>query len=212
MYLILIIFGVLFIYLSNKRKKLQRQVDLFNQLLYIQKSPEKYIAEVDKLLLKPQSDNEKNINYIQKTTGLLYSGKFDEVVTILQEKVIKIPPNWQVVYYHNMLLSLYFKRDIEKANEILREVKDTIDIYYKKDFNKVTIELIYAVSDFYNNRITECKEFFMLLPEVSRNDYRIAIGYYFTSKILSLEGKNEESEEYLTKAHEHASFIEQVGR
>lgn len=212
MYLILIIFGVLFIYLSNKRKKLQRQVDLFNQLLYIQKSPEKYIAEVDKLLLKPQSDNEKNINYMQKTTGLLYSGKFDEVVTILQEKVIKIPPNWQVVYYHNMLLSLYFKRDIEKANEILREVKDTIDIYYKKDFNKVTIELIYAVSDFYNNRITECKEFFMLLPEVSRNDYRIAIGYYFTSEILSLEGKNEESEEYLTKAHEHASFIEQVGR
>jgi tetratricopeptide (TPR) repeat protein len=168
---ILILFAGYFIYMMSRRKKLENQVELFNKLLYVEKSPQKYIAEVDKLLLKFQTENERNINYIQKTTGLLYAGRFDEAVSILNEKVKKIPPNWQAVYYHNMLLSLYFRGDTEKANEILKEVKSTIDSYYKKDYNKVTIELIYAVSDYYNNRISECKEFFKLLPEITKNKY-----------------------------------------
>jgi tetratricopeptide (TPR) repeat protein len=207
---ILILFAGYFIYMMSRRKKLENQVELFNKLLYVEKSPQKYIAEVDKLLLKFQTENERNINYIQKTTGLLYAGRFDEAVSILNEKVKKIPPNWQAVYYHNMLLSLYFRGDTEKANEILKEVKSTIDSYYKKDYNKVTIELIYAVSDYYNNRISECKEFFKLLPEITKNEYRIAMGYYFSGKILQIEGKAEEGEECLNKAktHGHGSFIE----
>lgn len=210
MYPIFILFAAYFLYAISRRKKLEKQVELFNKLLYIEKSPEKYIAEVDKLLLKFQSKNERNINYIQKATGLLYAGRFDEAVSILNEKVKRIPPNWQVVYYHNMLLSLYFKGDIEKANEILNEVKSTIDSYYKKDYNKVTIELIYAISDYYNNRIIECKEFFNLLPEVTKNDYRIAMGYYFSGKILEIEGKTEDSEDYMGKAKTYGrgSFIE----
>lgn len=212
MYLVLIFFAVLFIYTIIRRKNLEKQVELFNRLLYLEKSPEKYIAEVEKLLLKIQSEKEKNINYIQKTTGLLYAGRFDEAVSILTDKVSKIPPNWQVVYYHNMLLSLYFKGDIEKANEILKEVKSTIDLYYKKDYNKVTIELIYAISDYYNNKISECKDFFNMLTEVARNDYRIAIGYYFAGKILEMEGKTEDCEDYLEKArtYGHGSFIENL--
>lgn len=210
MYIIFVIFAVYFIYAISRRKNLEKQVELFNKLLYVEKSPEKYIAEIDKLLLKFQSENEKNINYIQKTTGLLYAGRFEEALTILNEKVKKIPPNWQVVYYHNMLLSLYFKGDTEKANEVLKEVKSIIDSYYKKDYNKVTIELIYAISDYYNNKISECKEFFNLLPEVTKNDYRIAMGYYFSGKILEIEGKTEDSEDYIEKAktYGHGSFIE----
>lgn len=209
MYFVFIILAVYFIYSISRRKKLEKQVELFNKLLYEEKSPQKYIAEVDNLLLKFQSENEKNINLIQKTTGLLYAGQFDEAISILNENVKRIPPNWQVVYYHNMLLSLYFKGDIEKANEILIEVKSTIDHYYKKDYNKVTIELIYAVSDYYNNRIAECKEFFNLLPEVTKNDYRIALGYYFSGKILQIEGKVD-SEEYFEKArtNSNGNFIE----
>lgn len=210
MYAALIFLVIYFAYLVSRRKKLENQVDLFNQLLYIEKSPEKYIGEVDKLLEKFQSENEKNINYIQKTTGLFYSGRFDEVLGILNDQVKKIPPNWQVVYYHNMVLSLYFKGDIEKANKILNEVKSTIDHYYKKDYNKVTIELIYAISHFYNNRIDQCKEFFNMLIDITKNEYRIGMGYYFSGKILEIEGKVEDSEEYLEKArtYGHGSFIE----
>lgn len=207
---ILILIAGYFIYMMSRRKKLEKQVELFNKLLYVDKSPQKYIAEVDKLLLKFQSENERHINYIQKTTGLLYAGRFDEAVSILNEKVKKIPPNWQVVYYHNMLLSLYFNGDTEKANEILNEVKSTIDSYYKKDFNKVTIELIYAVSDYYNNKISECGEFFKLLTEITTNEFRIAMGYFFSGKILEIEGNTEESAEYLEKAKNYAqgNFIE----
>lgn len=201
MYLVLALLALYFIYSMGRRKKLEKQVKLFDKLLYEQKNPQKYIDVIDELLLKFQSDNEKNINYIQKTTGLLYAGRFEEAVSILNDSVKKIPPNWQVVYYHNMLLSLYFNGDREKANEILTENKSTLDHFYKKDYNKITIELIYAVSDYYNNKISECKEFFNLLSEVSKNNYRIALAYYFSGKIMELEGV-EGSKEYFEKARD----------
>lgn len=212
MQFILIVFAVFFLYFITRRNKLEKQVELFNRLLYIEKSPERYIDEIDKLLLKIQSEKERNINLIQKTTGLLYAGEFDEAIKILIEDVNKIPPNWQVIYYHNLLLSLYFNNDTERANEILKEVKSTIDMYYKKDYNKVTIELIYAVSDFYNGNISNCKEFFSNLTDVARNDYRIALGYYFTGKIQESEGKIEDSEDSLEEArtYGHGSFIEKL--
>lgn len=210
MYVILAVLAVVFIYTTRRRTVLEKQVKLFNRLLYIEKTPEKYVAEVDKLLLKTQSEKERNINLIQKTTGLFYMGKFKEAIDILQKEVTKIPPNWQVIYYHNLLLCLYFNNEVDKANEVLQEAKDILDVYYKKDFNKVSIELIYAVSQFYNNNIADCKEFFHNLIEVARNDYRVAFGYYFTGKIQEAEGKIEDAEESLeqAKSYGHGSFIE----
>lgn len=203
-YFMIAVFGFYFIYSMSRRKKLEKQVELFNKLLYEQKNPQKYIAVIDELLEKFQSENEKNINFIQKTTGLLYAGKFEQAVNILNDSVKKIPPNWQVVYYHNMLLSLYFSGERERANEILNDNKSTLDHFYKKDYNKVTIELIYAVSDYYNNKISECKEFFRMLHEVSKNNYRIAMGYYFTGKIMEIEGM-EGSREYFEKARDNSN-------
>lgn len=212
MFYILIIFAVAYIYTKRRRYTLEKQVELFNRLLYIEKTPEKYIEEVDKLLLRISSEKEKNINLIQKTTGLFYLGEFDESIKILTENVSKIPPNWQAIYYHNLLLSLYFNNDTEKANNILNDVKGTLDLYHKRDYNKVTIELIYAVSDFYNDNFSNCKEFFINLVDVARNDYRIALGYYFTSKINGLQDKHEDEEELLEKArtYGHGSFIEKL--
>lgn len=211
MQFVLILFAVYFLYSITRRRKLEKQVELFNRLLYIEKSPEKYIAEIDKLLLKIQSEKETNINYIQKTTGLMYSGEFDEAIKILIENVKKIPPNWQIVYYHNLLLSMYFNKETERANELLAEVNDTLEIYSKKDYNKVTIQLIYAVSDFYNENIPNCKEFFNNLINVAKNDYRVAMGYYFAGKILEQEDKIEDAEDYIEKArtYGHGSFIEE---
>ncbi len=202
----------MFIYSSMRRKNLEKQVELFNKLLYKDKSPEKYIEEIDKLLLKIQSDKETTINYIQKTTGLLYAGKFAEAIDILNNKVKKIPPNWQVIYYHNLLLSMYFGGETEKANEVMAQARETLNLYSKKDYNKVTTNLTYAISDFYNNKYEECKEFFKDLIEISKNDYRVAFGYYFLSKILDYENKNDEAEEYLEKAkvYGQGSFIENL--
>lgn len=212
MQILLIIIAILFLSSITRRKKLEKQVELFNRLLYIEKSPEKYILEVDKLLLKFQSEKERNINYIQKSTGLFYAGEFDEVIKILKEDVTKIPPNWQVIYYHNLILSYYFKGDINSGNELLSEVKNTIDLYYKRDYNKVSIELIYAISNFYNGKTDDCKEFFNDLIDVARNDYRVAFGYYFTAKIQEYENKVIDAEDNLEKARTfgHGSFIEQL--
>ncbi|WP_312815059.1 hypothetical protein [Sedimentibacter sp.] len=210
MYIIAGILIVLFIYSTNRRKKLEKQVELFNKLLYKEKSPEKYIDEVDKLLLKVQSDRETTINYIQKTTGLLYAGRFDEAIDILNNNVKKIPSNWQVVYYHNLLLSMYFNGEIEKARQVMEQARETLDLYSKKDYNKVTIQLTYAVADFYNGNFEECKDFFKDLINISKNEYRVAFGYYFTGKILELENEHDKAEEYLKKAKTYGqgSFME----
>jgi len=211
MYFFIVIL-VLILYFVNKRRTLVKQVDLFNKLLYVEKSPEKYIKEIDRLLLKFQSEKEKNINLIQKTIGLFYAGKFEEAIDILKNDINKIPPNWQVIYYHNFILSLFFNGEIEKGKELFVEAKDTIDIFYNKNYNKASIELIYAVVDFYNGNGLKTLEFFTNLTKTGINDYKIAIGYYFMSKIYGMENKIDESEDYLDKAriYGQGSFIEHL--
>jgi len=211
MYFFIIVL-VLILYFVNKRRVLVKQVDLFNKLLYEEKSPEKYIKEIDRLLLKFQSEKENNINLIQKTIGLFYAGKFEEAINILKNDINKIPSNWQVIYYHNLILSLFFNGEIEKGKELFAEAKETIDIYYNKNYNKVSIELIYAVVDFYNGNGLKTLDFFTNLTKTGINDYKIAIGYYFMSKIYDMENKIDESEDYLDKARVYGqgSFIEHL--
>ena len=211
MYFFIIVI-VLILYFVNKRRILVKQVDLFNKLLYVEKSPERYIKEIDRLLLKFQSEKEKNINLIQKTIGLFYAGKFGEAINILKNDINKIPSNWQVIYYHNLILSLFFNGEIEKGKELFAEAKDTIDIFYNKNYNKVSIELIYAVVDFYNGNGLKTLDFFTNLTKTGINDYKIAIGYYFMSKIYDMENKIDESEDYLDKAriYGQGSFIEHL--
>ncbi|MGB4439592.1 MAG: hypothetical protein WBJ13_10310 [Sedimentibacter sp.] len=212
MYFFIIVFVVLILYFVNKRRVLVKQVDLFNKLLYVEKSPERYIKEIDRLLLKFQSEKENNINLIQKTVGLFYAGKFEEAINILKNDINKIPSNWQVIYYHNLILSLFFNGEIEKGKELFSEAKETIDVFYNKNYNKVSIELIYAVVDFYNGNGLKTLEFFTNLTKTGINDYKIAIGYYFMSKIYDMENKIDESEDCLDKAriYGQGSFIEHL--
>jgi tetratricopeptide (TPR) repeat protein len=193
---------------------LLKQVDLFNRLLYIEKSPEKYIEEIDKLLKKMTTEKEKRINLIQKTTGLLYAGRFNESIQILTEEVKKIPPNWQHGYYHNLILSYFFNDEIEKGNEILETALEVFKEYEKRDSNKKGIEFIYAIADFYNGNGESRIEFFKELTEIGRNDYRIAFGYYFLGKIYELENNNEDRNFNLEKARLYGkgSFIEGFSR
>lgn len=200
------------LFAAYKRHILYKQAELFNKLLYIDKNPEKYVEEIDELLLKMQSERERNINLIQKTTGLFYSGMFEEGINILEQKVEKIPSNWQTMYYHNLVLSLFFSGKKERANEVLKEAKDAIDIYLKKNFNKTSVEFIYAAADFFNGNGKIREEYFSNLTKSSANDYRIALSHYILSKIYEEEDRIDESEEYMDKARifGQGSFIEHL--
>jgi len=212
---ILIIFIVgLILYGFLKRRSLVKQVDVFNKLLYLEKSPENYIEEVDKLLRRLQSEKEKHINLIQKTTGLLYAGRFNESIKILTDEIKKIPPNWQHVYYHNLILSYFFNDEVDKGNEVMNEAKDVLELYAKRESNKTAIEFIYAVADFYNGNGGERKQFFADLTENGRNEYRMAFGCYFLGKIYESEDNEEESSANLEKARLYGkgSFIEEFSR
>mgnify|MGYP000891919827 CR=1 FL=1 len=209
-YIVIII--VFILYFIIRRQVLIKQVNKFNQLLYVEKSPQKYIDEVDKLLIKFQSARERNINLIQKTTGLLYAGRFDESINILMDDIKKIPPNWQHIYYHNLILSLFLNDEINRANDVVIEAKDVFDEYQKRENSKSAIEFIYAVSDFYNGDGVSRKEFFENLSVNGRNDYRIALSYFFLSKINTLENNEAESKLNLEKAKTfgRGSFLENI--
>ena len=212
MYFLPIVILAFVLYFMNKRRILFKQADLLNKLLYIEKSPEKYIEVTDKLLLKIQSEREKNINLIQKTTGLFYAGRFEEAINILKNEISKIPPDWQVIYYHNLILSLFFSEKIEEEMKLFAEAKETIDTYYSKNFNKSAIELLYAVVDFSSGNISKSQETFIDLTKNGKNDYRIAMGYYFLGKIYDMEDRVDESEDNLEKAKMfgQGSFIEHL--
>lgn len=211
MYFPLIIIALV-LYFAYKRHVLYKQADYFNKLLYIDKKPEKYVDEIDELLLKFQSERERNINLIQKTTGLFYMGMFDEAIDVLEQKVKKIPSNWQAIYYHNLILSLFFSGKSDRANEVLIQAKDAIDIYLNKNINKTAVEFIYAASDFFSGKGRERYEYFVNITKNAANDYRIAMSHYFLSKICEEEQKIDESEEYMDKAriYGQGSFIEHL--
>ncbi len=209
---VIVIIAAFIAYFFFRRNSLIKQVNLFNRLLYIEKNPEKYIEEVDKLLRRIQPERERNINLIQKTTGLLYDGQFDEAIRILTDEIKKIPPNWQHLYYHNLILCLFLNGETERANNVLEDAKDVLELYAKRENNKSAIEFIYAVSDFYSGKGSTRKEFFHDLSQNGRNDYRVALGFYFLGKIYEQENNEEESEEKSEKAKifGKGSFLERL--
>lgn len=206
-YIILFILAFLII-IFLKMKKQVNEVNHLNKILYEKKQPEKYIDEINKILSNKQTPKNVIINTIQKTTGMLYAGKFDEVVDIL-EQFNNIPKNWMPIYYQNLILALFFKKDKHKANEELKKAKPLFDEFIKNEYYKEFIDIVYAVSDFYNGKGS--KKYFSLLAETGANDYRKSFGYYFLGMINTKEKRVEEAEENFQNALEYGkgSFIEE---
>lgn len=202
--LILILIIIFMIY---KMRKQVKQVNYLNDILYIKKQPESYIEEMDKILSVKQTEQNSVINTIQKTTGMVYAGRFDEVIEIL-EKFQKVPRNWLPIYYQNLILSLYFKKDKHKANETFKQAKPILEEFRKNKYYEEFIDIVYSVSDFYNNRGS--KKYFSELAQTGANDYRKSFGYYFLGMINKKENNSEEAEKNLNNAMEYGkgSFIE----
>ncbi|MGD9568939.1 MAG: hypothetical protein AB7V48_11565 [Sedimentibacter sp.] len=204
---VFIILVIILIFIVYKIKNQIKEVNYLNDILYIKKEPEKYIEAMDKILAAKQTEKNAGINIIQKTTGMIYAGRFDEVIEIL-EKFKNVPKNWLPIYYQNLILALYFKKDKHKANETFKNAKPIFEQFRKNQYYKEFIDIVYSVSDFYNNRGS--KKYFSELAEAGANDYRKSFGYYFLGMINKNEKNFEASEENLKKAMELGknSFIE----
>ncbi|WMJ76416.1 MULTISPECIES: hypothetical protein [unclassified Sedimentibacter] len=198
---------LLLVFVFVKIKKQIKEVNYLNDILYARKEPEKYIEEMNNILLKKQTEKNIVINTIQKTTGLLYAGRFDEVINEL-EKFNNAPKNWLPIYYQNMVLAYYFKKDKNKANEKFKEAKPIFEEFRKNEYYKEFIDIVYSVSEFYNGKAS--KKYFTHLAETGANDYRKSFGYYFLGMIEKKEKNLEDSDENFKKAMEYGkgSFIE----
>ena len=201
---ILVFLGIIFL----KMKKQVNEVNHLNKILYEKKQPEKYIDEMDKILSKKQTPKNIIINTIQKTTGMVYSGRFEDVIEIL-EQFENVPKNWMPIYYQNLILALYFQNNKNKANEELKKAKPLFNEFIKNEYYKEFIDIVYSVSDFYNGKGS--KKYFSMLAETGANDYRKSFGYYFLGMINTKEKRAEEAEKNFQNALEYGkgSFIEE---
>lgn len=204
---VIIVLILLIVFVFIKVQKQIKEVNFLNNILYEQKEPEKYIEEMDKILSKKQTEKSKTINTIQKTTGMLYAGRFDEVVEIL-EKFHDIPKNWLPIYYQNLVLSLYFKKDRNKANEVFKAAKPSFEEFKNNQYYKEFIDIVYSVSDFYNGKGS--RKYYSVLSQTGANDYRKSFGYYFLGMIDKKDKNMEEAENNLKNAMKlgRGSFIE----
>lgn len=208
---VFIILVLIIVFIFYKIKKQIKEVNYLNDILYMKKEPEKYIDAMDKILATNQSEKNRTINTIQKTTGLLYAGRFDDVVEIL-EKFQNVPNNWLPIYYQNLVLAQYFNKEKQKANETFKKAKGAFEQYKNNNYYKEFIDIVYLVSDFYNGKGS--KKYFAELAETGANDYRKSYGYYFLGMINKSENKSEEASKNLKYAMEYGkgSFIEKFSK
>lgn len=204
---VIVVVILLIVFIFFKMKNQIKEVNFLNDILYEKKEPNKYIVELDKILSKKQSEKNKIINTIQKTTGMVYAGRFDEVVETL-EKINNVPKNWLPIYYQNLVLSLYFKKDKNKANEEFKRAKPSFEEFRKNQYYREFIDIVYSVSDFYNNKGS--RKYYTELSQTGANDYRKSFGYYFLGMMDKKDKNNIEAEKNFKNAMElgKGSFIE----
>ncbi len=195
-----------------KSKKQIDQINKLNNLLFIKKDPGSYVKALDKILERKQSPKNIIINVLQKTTGLFYMGKFDEVINILTNDLKNVPKNWEPIYYQNLILSLYFKGENQKAHENMKKAKSMFEEFKNNNYYTEMIEIIYAVSDYFNGK--KNKDYFSELCKNGANDYRKAMGHYFLGLIFKSENNKGESvaQFNLTAELGKGSFLEELSR
>lgn len=210
--IILILVPVLIVYFVYKYKSLTRTVDRLNKILYSDKNPDGYIKECDKLLQKIQGKRDRDINLLQKSTGLFYAGRFDEVKHVLNNELKKIPANGQHLYYQALILSMLFGGETEEGHKLIEEAREPLMVFKRTEGNSKGIDFIFAVDDLYQGKYQERKEFFIDLCENGRNYYRQAMANY----CLALIYKNENNIEGMNKCLQAAkelgenSFVEKL--
>jgi tetratricopeptide (TPR) repeat protein len=208
-----VFFMIIFIVIIFLKAKNQvDQINRLNRILFEEKQPGRYVREFDKLLEKKKAGRNPAVNILQKTTGLFYDGRFDEAVETLEDIAESVPGNWEPIYLQNLILSLLFKGETEKALEKLEETKQVMEKYKDNSYYTEMVEIVYAVSDYFRGE--RKKEYFAELSQSGANDYRKSFGYYFLGKINKQEDNMSEAEADFAKAAEcgRGSFIEKLAR
>ena len=191
-------------------KKLLNAVNRMNVILYVDKNIDGYIEECDKMINSMKGDRNRDLNLLQKSTGLFFAGRFEEAIDILQNQLKQIPPNGQGLYYQNLILSKYFEGNVDEGHKVFEDTKEILETYRKAQSIGENIEFIYAVDDLYCGEFSEREEYFNDMGENGRNTYRQALGYYCLGVLYKKQEKLDEMKEAFDKAIETGknSFME----
>lgn len=202
--IVLLVAWVIFTYL--RYKKLSKDVNVLNKLLYADKNPQAYIDKCQELVNKTNpKKRDYDINLLQRSTGEMFAGKFQDAINTLENDMKKIPMNGQHLFYQNLLFSYFFDGQIEKGHEQFLEGKESLEHYKKTPANADGIEFIFATDEVYNAKNKEeykdvfenRLDFFENQSENGRNPYRQALASYILVMMYEKLGENDKLRKHL---------------
>jgi len=200
----LLVAWVVFTYL--RYKKLSKDVNALSKLLYADKNPQAYIDKCQELVNKTNpKKRDYDINLLQRSTGEMFAGEFQEAINTLENDMKKIPMNGQHLYYQNLLFSYFFDGQIERGHAQFLEGKESLEHYKKTPANADGIEFIFAIDEVYSAKNTDefkdvfdsRTEFFEEQSENGRNPYRQALASYILVMMYEKLGETEKLKKHL---------------
>ena len=85
--------------------RIRKRYKYIYMILHKKNEPKLYIKEIDKYLRKNKSYYSKQILLLQKSVGLIYLGKWEKALNLIESlDFMKGYGNWKIIYYFNYLL------------------------------------------------------------------------------------------------------------
>lgn len=167
-------------------------------------NPEMFLYELGKDINKAKSDEYKRALLVNKVSGLIFMGKWQEAIELLDT----IGSNFNnevftVQYYLNYLSAHIFLERVDIAKEIYSDKKELFERYKTiKRYREInqSIKKVEGIFSFYNDDLIKSKSIFEELLDKQKYSIYRAIYHYFLGKIFEKEGNLAESKIHFNKA------------
>lgn len=209
-------FIVLIIILYYKSYKPRLRSRYINNLLIKNGDPDLFLYELEKEISKAKTLEYKRMLLVNKTSGLVFKGRWREAVNLLNEVNDRFTYEiYTVVYYINYISALFYMGRTDEAITMYSDNKELFERYDKYKSNRSiheSVKELKGMVSFYNNNLKESREMFQEIINSTKNNNRLASCYYFLGMICQKESNIEECKDYFKKAKLLAknSFISKV--
>lgn len=174
-------------------------------ILMKQANPDLFLIEIEKDINKQKNLKYKKMLLVNKTSGLICKGQWDEAIRILKETGDDIKnKHFKVLYYNNLVVSLFNIGRTDEAIRLLQDKSDILDMnaqYKNKEFQS-SIKKLYALKEYCTGNYEESKKMFEELQEIQHYNIHRAVNYYYLGQISSIENNINTATEFFQKSRE----------
>ena len=177
-----------------------------------------FLSEIETDIQKAKSEEYKRMLKVNKATGLIYSGSWDDAIELLDNIGDRFKYRvFSKLYYINYISALLYKSKVEEAVKLYEEKKvflqDTESRLQRRDKRVIeSIKRIEAIINFHRGNLPESQAAFEELLSSQKYDIHLAVTRYFLGLICLNEGDLQRGREHmeLAKALGKKTFIGRI--